>query len=152
MKTHFLAVVLGSTLLAGCPRAAETPEPAPAPAPAEPAPAEAAEPAVIAKGVITLEGEAPEAQAVFVSVKNPAVPGPPLAAKRLPPGPFPLEFTLTEADRPMATGELPESMELKVTLDIDGNAMAKSPEDLVGVVTVTKGATDLSVPLAAAPQ
>ncbi|MEM6929770.1 MAG: hypothetical protein AAF602_22720 [Myxococcota bacterium] len=126
-----------------------TPEPA-APAPA-PAPAKAAPPAtaLIAAGTIQAPDDAPEAVAVFVSVRAPARPGPPLAARRLPPGPFPLSFDLTEAHRPMAVGDIPDEILLKVTLDVDGNPMTPDDGGLSKTVTVARGARDVVVDLAA---
>lgn len=138
-------------LLAGCGAnnaAPPTPTPAPEAPPAEAEPAPAAEPTMLVKGTIAAPDDAPVAKAVFVSLRQAGVPGPPLAAKRLPAGPFPLSFVLTEADRPMAKGPVPDEVELKVTLDIDGNPMAKSDEDLEAVVAVEKGTADLEVTLA----
>jgi hypothetical protein len=138
--------------LAGCADApaadpaAEAPPAAPAPAPAP------AGDAVLAQGTITLpEGSTATGKAVFVSLRAAGVPGPPLAAKKLPPGPFPLAFTLTEADRPMVNGPVPDSFDLKVTLDADGDPMSKTAEDLELVQTATRGATDLAVELAPRP-
>ena len=83
-----------------------------------------------------------------VSLRQAGVPGPPLAAKKLPPGPFPLSFTLTEADRPMANGPVPDELEVQVTLDADGDPMSKTAGDLEGIVPATKGAASVSVALA----
>ncbi|MEO0603343.1 MAG: hypothetical protein AAF211_18025 [Myxococcota bacterium] len=127
-----------------------TPDPA-ARAP-EPAPAAKAEPpanALIAAGTIQAPDDAPQAVAVFVSVRAPERPGPPLAARRLPPGPFPLAFELTEAHRPMAVGDIPAEFQLKVTLDVDGNPMTPSDGDLSKTLTVARGARDVVVDLAA---
>jgi len=112
----------------------------------ESAPAEA--PATLVSGTIEAPAELPTAAAVFVSLKNPAAPGPPIAAKKLPAGPFPMSFTLTEADRPMNNGPVPDALQLKATLDVDGNPMSKSPADLEAVVQTKRGTTELSVTLA----
>lgn len=138
-----------SILLAGC-SGTPTEEPA-APPHAGGAPATAPEGnphAVIVSGTIEAPAEAPEAQAVYVSLKAGDNPGPPLAAKRLPPGPFPLAFSITEADRPMSTGPLPAQVQLKVTLDVDGEPMIKSDTDLESITSVERGATGVSVTLA----
>jgi len=144
-----MRLALFALILAACGTAESTPPPV------EPAgePAKEVDPAtagLLISGTITAPAEVPEAKAVFVSLRDPARRGPPLAAKRLPPGPFPMEFTITEADRPMANGDVPATFQLKVTLDVDGNPMAKSPEDLEGVVEGKKGAT--GVELAISPR
>jgi len=134
---------------AGAPESTEPPAPAPvpdAPAPArEEAPSEAE---VLVAGTVAAPADLPDAQAVFVSLRVPGRRGPPLAAKKLPPGPFPLSFTLTPADRPMARGAVPDAFDVKITLDVDGNPMSKSPEDLEAVVSGTRGQRDLSATLA----
>ena len=107
--------------------------------------------AVLVSGSIEAPADAPAAQAVFVSLRKPGVPGPPLAARKLPAGPFPLSFVLTEADRPMVQGPVPEDFEIKVTLDIDGDPMSKSEADLEVVQAATKGATGLKLSLAPRP-
>jgi hypothetical protein len=142
----FLLVACG-TAASETPAAAPTAAPAEAP-PAEAPPAEAAPPFLV-QGTITLpEGATATGQAVFVSLRAPGVRGPPLAAKKLPPGPFPLAFELTEADRPMANGPVPASFELKVTLDVDGDPMTKAPEDFEVVAPATLGGAGLAVVLA----
>lgn len=124
------------------------------PEPASPpeAPVQQAEPAdgpaLLASGTVTAPADAPEARAVYVSLRVPDKPGPPLAAKRFPPGPFPLEFSLTEADRPMRSTPIPDEVQLKVSLDIDGDPIVKSDGDLESVTIVAKGATGLEVALA----
>ena len=104
----------------------------------------------IVSGTLTAAAP-PQAAAVFVSIKAEGQPGPPLAAKRLPAGPFPLKFELTEADRPMANGPIPAKVVLKATLDLDGDPMSKSPGDLEIVQTVDLGATGLSLALVPRP-
>jgi hypothetical protein len=133
----------------GTPAAPPTTPVAPAPAP-ERAPAPSATLAL--SGTISFAGP-PRGQAVFVSVKDPAHPGPPLAAKKLPPGPFPLAFTLTQADV-MQMGPpraIPATVTLSVTLDGDGDAMSKDPADPKVVVETAAAAVDLAITLPAAP-
>ena len=108
-------------------------------------------PALLVTGKIEAPDDAPTAQAVFVSLRQPGVPGPPLAAKKLPAGPFPLTFTLTEADRPMAQGPVPDTFEVKVTLDVDGDPMSKSETDLEVVQEAKKGGAPLVLKLAPRP-
>ena len=91
--------------------------------------------------------------AVFVSVKDPGRPGPPLAALKLPPGPFPLAFSLTEANLMQMGGAppaIPETVALVVTLDSDGDAMTKAPGDPKAMVQTASVASDLTVTLAPA--
>ncbi|MEN0060894.1 MAG: hypothetical protein AAGA48_02030 [Myxococcota bacterium] len=143
---------LFALLFAGCgAQNASSPTPTPTPAPEAPeaaAKATPAEPAMLVSGTITAPEDAPEAKAVYVSLRKAGVPGPPLAAKRLPAGPFPLTFVITESDRPMVNGPVPDEVELKVTLDVDGDPMSKSETDLVSITTVERGAKDLQVALA----
>ena len=109
--------------------------------------------ATIASGVVTLaEGRTTfKAQTLFVNIKDPNNPGPPLAAKKLPPGPYPLAFTITEADRiamgPMASRPLPDTVQLSLRLDTDGNAFTKTPEDPQVSLNVTKGTKGLELTL-----
>ncbi len=151
MRTCLLVLIAAVT---ACGSASSTTpagaEPAPTVAPAPPPAAPAADGVVIA-GTISAPADAPAAKAVFVSVRVAGRRGPPLAAKKLPAGPFPLAFTLTEADRPMVNGPMPEAFEVKVTLDVDGNPMAKSPTDLEAIALGSMGATDLSLTLAPRP-
>lgn len=77
---------------------------------------------------------------VFVSVRAAAGPPMPLRAKKLPPGPFPLAFSVTAADSPMGGGPLPDDVILVVKVDLDGNPMGDDP-----------GAPKVTVPLQAPP-
>ena len=128
------------------PPASGHPPTAEAPAAPEPAAVDPAA-AVLVSGTISAPGDAAEAKAVFVSVRGPR-PGPPLAAKRLPAGPFPLDFTLTEADRPMVQGPVPESFTVKATLSLTGDPMTKTGQELQASVEVAKGATGVALELA----
>lgn len=51
--------------------------------------------------------------------------GPPLAALKLPASELPLDFTITDKDRPMVNGPWPDQVWIQARLDIDGNAMTK---------------------------
>lgn len=118
-------------------------------APEAPEPTSAAKaPALLVSGTIAAPAELPEAKAIYVVLRAKGVPGPPLAAKKYAVGPFPLSFELTEADRPMVRGPVPDAVQLKVTVDVDGNPMSKSDGDLVVVMDVNKGTSDLSVAVA----
>jgi cytochrome c-type biogenesis protein CcmH len=93
------------------------------------APAETSAPTAIASGRIQLAAGVDTAafQALFVSVRDPAG-GPPLAAKKLSPGPFPMDFTITSADRLPMGGDrpMPAQVDFTVRLDVDGDAMSRS--------------------------
>ncbi|MCB9675220.1 MAG: hypothetical protein H6737_08890 [Alphaproteobacteria bacterium] len=85
---------------------------------------------VLLSGKLTLYGPPPPegAKAVFVAIL--ADEGPPIAAKKLPVGPFPMDFTITTADvLPMHAGK-PLRAVLNVTARIDGDGDAMTDEDL----------------------
>lgn len=108
--------------------------------------------ATIAAGVIELDpGRTTFAgKTLFVSVKDPAMPGPPVAALQLPPGPFPMPFSITEANKMAMGGDrpIPANVQLTIRLDDDGNAMTKSPSDpQVTVDNLARGTTGLSLTL-----
>jgi len=102
-----------------------------APADHPPAPAPASGGDMLAAGTITIT---PEAQArlggseiVYVSLRDPSG-GPPVAALRLPPGPFPLSFEVTTANVIAMGGArpVPPVLDLSVRIDTDGNPMTRS--------------------------
>jgi tetratricopeptide (TPR) repeat protein len=115
---------------------------------AAPAPAVAAAPAPAAApaaggvtGTITLAAGARivPGSLIFVSVRpDGQTGGPPVAAKRLPPGPFPMQFSIGPQDSMMGL-PWPDRAQVEVRLDSDGNAMSRDPADpsakATGVVT-----------------
>lgn len=116
--------------------------------PEEPPPSAA--PTLLAKGTITLAPAASAAtgQVTFVSLR-PAAGGPPIAALKLPPGPFPLTFEVTTADLlPMAGNRpVPDSFQLVARLDSDGDAFSRPETDPAAEQAVSKGAVDLQLVL-----
>ncbi|MCB9684840.1 MAG: tetratricopeptide repeat protein [Alphaproteobacteria bacterium] len=110
---------------------------------------------VLAKGTVVID---PAAQAtlkgtetLFLSLATPGRPGPPVAADVVQ-GPlsFPMPFDLTTADiRAMpGSGDVPAVMDLKVRVDLDGNAMTKEPGTPSALVTgVSRGTDGLVVTL-----
>ena len=89
-------------------------------------------------------------EVVFVSVKDPNKPGPPLAADRLA-ARFPGAFRLTTADiRAMAGApvDLPPRVNLTIRVDRDGNAMTKEDAPRADLVDVALGSDNLNVVLA----
>ncbi|MEZ4322655.1 MAG: hypothetical protein R3F61_34630 [Myxococcota bacterium] len=122
--------------------------------PPGPAPASAGSTATIASGVVSIDPnrETFKATTLFVNIKDPTNPGPPIAAKKLPPGPYPLTFSITEADKigmggPMGNRPIPDTVQLSLRLDEDGNAFTKGPDDPEIVLDVTKGTTGLELTL-----
>jgi hypothetical protein len=110
---------------------------------------------LIVSGTISID---PAAQAtltgretLFVNVSDPMRPGPPVAADKIdPPYTFPLPFELTTADiRAMpGAGGVPDRMDLKVRIDLDGNAMSREPGTPVAIVSgVTRGTAGIGVTL-----
>lgn len=124
------------------------------PPPAADKTAPAPKPAVLASGVIELPKDVKATgKLVFVSLKGVGGRGPPIAAQRLPAGPFPMAFEITEANVVAMGGAkrpVPDTFVLKVTLDEDGNPMQKSPGDFVVTQPTKKGTTDLKLVLAKA--
>src|SRR5688572_25342576 len=89
----------------------------------------ATDPAVVLGGTLTIDparaGSVSQAKTLFVSVRDPAG-GPPLAALKLEPGPFPLKFAVTEANAiPMGgvARPFPAKVDLTVRLDADGDPL-----------------------------
>ncbi len=115
------------------------------------APAGGAE--VVLGGKIFFEGDPGDIsgrEILFVSVKAPEG-GPPLAALKLPPGPFPMDFQVTTGHAISMGAEprpFPEKMLLTVRIDEDGNPMSKDPtEPTVTVTDAKKGSADLKLTL-----
>ena len=109
--------------------------------------------AVVVAGTITLKTPlsqdlGPKA-VVFLSLRDPAG-GPPVAAKKLPVGPFPLAFRVTGNDRIGMGGQrpIPDAFKLSIRVDADGNAMTREPGLPERVYEeMSKGTEDLSVEL-----
>ena len=107
----------------------------------------------IVSGTITLAGTVPDSVGregvIFISLRDPAG-GPPVAAKKLPVGPFPLSFRVTGNDRIGMGGQrpVPDTFKLSVRMDGDGNAMTKEaglPEFVAE--QMTKGQESLNIAL-----
>jgi hypothetical protein len=144
MNSSFLTLSVLCLSMIGC----STPPP-----PAQTAPtvakADDSTPEVLVSGTVELGMGAvsDRATAVFVSLRG--GPGPPVAAKKLANGPFPMKFELTTADRPMQTGRpIPSKLTLKLALDGDGNPMSDEGLGAV-VVEIDKGATGGTFKMAA---
>jgi hypothetical protein len=137
------------TALEQAKRMSGAPLPAPAPVPAPGATA------LIVGGTIALDPTAaaavPAGGVLFWSVRDPARPGPPVAADRAPLGTvrFPMPFALTTAHiraMPGASPTLPGAVDLTVRVDADGDAMTRE----AGLPTATVpgvpiGSSDVTV-------
>ncbi|HEY0838797.1 MAG TPA: tetratricopeptide repeat protein [Vulgatibacter sp.] len=78
-----------------------------------------------------LAGKVQPGSIVFVTVRQAGVTaGPPVAAKRIPAGDFPLAVSIGGSDTMMGQ-PMPESVSLEARIDRDGNAMTKDPDDPV---------------------
>jgi cytochrome c-type biogenesis protein CcmH/NrfG len=106
---------------------------------------------LIASGTITMGAEGASGTTLFVYVRQPGgAAGPPLGALKLPPSPFPQQFTLTKANLlPMfARMPLPEAVDLGFRLDADGDAATKTDgEPSASLPKVKVGTTGLTVEL-----
>jgi hypothetical protein len=106
----------------------ETPTPSAAVAGRAGAPADSAE---SIRGVLRLgEGAAPPGDSVLFVIARPAAGGPPLAVKRLPPGPFPLEFEIGPGDAMLSGQPFVGPLLLTARVDGDGDPLTRAPTDL----------------------
>ncbi len=83
------------------------------------------------RGTVRLAGGAapPEGGVLFVIARSGQA-GPPLAVRRLPPGPFPIPFELGPADAMIPGRALSGSILLTARLDSDGDPMTRQEGDL----------------------
>jgi cytochrome c-type biogenesis protein CcmH len=144
----------------GVPGAQSVPPPGASPGSAPGAPASAAGGSadgaaaggeVLASGTIKLADPARAAgkSALFVFLRAPGG-GPPFAAVKLPPGPFPMDFSITRANLiPMMAGRpLPPTLELQARLDADGNATTRDdPETTATLSPFQPGTTGAALDL-----
>ncbi|MEL6215292.1 MAG: hypothetical protein AAFQ99_06420 [Pseudomonadota bacterium] len=80
----------------------------------------------------------PDTARLFVSVRDPAQPGPPLAARQLPPNSLPLSLTLSDNDAMLAGRNLSSADAFVVTarISMSGDPIGGSG-DLLGTLTVS---------------
>jgi len=119
---------------------------APGPNPHETGMAPAASGTVLA-GTVTLDpavaARLSGQEVLWVSVLDPAG-GPPLAAVRLPPGPFPVPFRVTAANAISMGGAprpFPDTLDLHVRIDLDGNLQTRADNEPSYRATLAKGTT-----------
>jgi hypothetical protein len=85
--------------------------------------------APISGRVVAGEGVAAGGEGVLFVIARSAGGGPPLAVKRLPIGPFPLEFEIGPADVMMAGRPFAGSIALSARVDRDGDPLTRDPGD-----------------------
>lgn len=99
------------------------------------------------------DAPAPAGAILFVSLRNPAG-GPPFAAVRLPPGPFPMHFAIT-TDNLISMGgapSIPSDFKLVARLDADGDPMTQPASDPSATVEgLAPGAEGLKIELSTSP-
>lgn len=111
---------------------------------------------VLFEGTIRLDpahaGKVGTAKFVYVSLKDPAQPGPPLAALKLPAGPFPMHFEITTANVIAMGGAprpVPSTLKVAMWLDQDGNPMTRE-EPIATLDEAAKGTRGLAIELTSA--
>jgi hypothetical protein len=104
------------------------------------------------RGVLRVaDGASPPAGAVLFVIARPAAGGPPLAVKRLPAGPFPLEFEIGPGDAMVAGQPFAGPIALSARIDGDGDPLTRAPDDLVAAAAepLAPGARDVDLVLRA---
>jgi len=106
---------------------------------------------VLVSGTITASDlpKLSQTAVIFVSLRSPEG-GPPVAAKKLPIGPFPLTFTVKASDQIGMGGQrpLPKTFNLAIRVDGDGNAMSRESElPEVKLEALEVGTTGLTIDL-----
>jgi hypothetical protein len=97
----------------------------------------------VADGV---KGSVDSSWVLFVMVR-PEGGGPLYAATKIVNPKFPVSFKMTDADLMMGVPTAGESVSVEARLDSDGDAISKSPNDLIGgtIGTVTVGAENVTI-------
>jgi hypothetical protein len=75
--------------------------------------------------------------------------GPPLAVKRMPAGPFPLDFEIGPGDVMIEGRPFTGPIQLSARIDADGDPASRGPTDLAGIAdaTVEPGASGVEIVL-----
>jgi hypothetical protein len=75
------------------------------------------------------DGAQPSGAVLFLIARVPSQPGPPLAVKRLPVGPFPLAFEIGPDDEMIKGRPWVGPITLSARVDADGDPLTRSPSD-----------------------
>lgn len=104
----------------------------------------------ISGSIALASGAAGAGSGVLFVIARSGAGGPPLAVKRMEPGPFPVSFTLGPGDVMIQGRPFSGEMTLTARLDRDGNPLTRAPEDLVGAAPgpVVPGASGIAITLA----
>ena len=102
------------------------------------------------RGTIRLADGAQASGSVLFLIARTAQPGPPLAVKRLPVGPFPLAFEIGPQDEMIKGRPWDGEIALTARVDSDGDPLTRSPTDLSAELAapVTPGAEGVELVLA----
>jgi hypothetical protein len=102
------------------------------------------------RGTISVAaGAQPSGAILFLIARSPDTPGPPLAVKRLPVGPFPLAFEIGPDDEMIKGRPWVGPIALSARVDADGDPLTRGPGDLSGELPspVDPGAADVQLEL-----
>jgi hypothetical protein len=102
------------------------------------------------RGTIALaDGATASGQVLFLIARVPDQPGPPLAVKRLPVGPFPLAFEIGPADEMIKGRPWVGPIALSARADADGNPLTRGENDASAELAapVEPGATGVALTL-----
>lgn len=102
------------------------------------------------RGTIRLEGGEASGAVLFLIARMPDTPGPPLAVKRLPVGPFPLEFEIGPEDEMIKGRPWVGPIALSARVDTDGDPLTRDPDEYAAETTspVEPGASNVELRLA----
>jgi hypothetical protein len=102
------------------------------------------------RGTILLDGGEARGAVLFLIARAPDTPGPPLAVKRLPVGPFPLEFEIGPQDEMIKGRPWVGPIALSARVDKDGDPLTHDPDDWSAELPapVEPGATGVELRLA----
>lgn len=91
--------------------------------------------------------KAPAGALLYIAVRKKGVPGPPLAARRVPNASLPYEFSLSGADAMMEGTVFEGEVEITARLDQDGDPLSRQPGDVQGVKNAKVGDSGLKIVL-----